>query len=177
MKNITISLSLIAIALALFISYKQFSVNQELVYVDVNVLLAEYKGMKDAKKEFEEKEKVWKANVDSLIVGFQNELKTYEKERSKYSKKELQLKQELLRNKQQQIDNYQRGVQKQAQDEEMKLTSGVIDEVNAFVKEYGKQHDFNIILGATSAGNILYAKEGIDITKKVIEGLNNEYTK
>ena len=36
------------------------------------------------------------ANVDSLLVGWQDELKKYEKERSRMSKKELKLKQECL---------------------------------------------------------------------------------
>ena len=59
--------------------YAQNAQKEDVVYIDVNVLMADYEGMKDAKKEFEEKSKVWQANVDSLIADFQNELKVYEK--------------------------------------------------------------------------------------------------
>ena len=85
------------------------------MYVDVNKLLDGYKRTKIVRAQFEEKAKTLNANVDSLLVDWQNELKIYEKERSKMSKKELELKQELLGNKQQQINNYQQAIQKQIQ--------------------------------------------------------------
>jgi len=62
--------------------------SSELVYVDVNKLLDGYKRTKVVKAEFDEKAKTMKANVDSLVAGWQNELKVYEKERSSMSKKE-----------------------------------------------------------------------------------------
>ncbi len=70
--------------------------------------------------EFEAKAKTLKSNVDSLVVGWQKELKIYEKERSKMTKKELALKQELLGNKQQQINNYQQAIQHQVEEEDKK---------------------------------------------------------
>ncbi|MCT4645001.1 MAG: OmpH family outer membrane protein [Carboxylicivirga sp.] len=176
MNKITSFIAIFALILSGYLFTKNLLHKEDqIVYVDVNVLMSKYKGMQDAKKEFEKVNKTMQANVDSLIVGFQNDLKEYEKERRKLSKKEIELKQELLRNKQQQIDGYQRATAKKAQDEEMKLTKEVVDEVNSFIENYGKKNNFNIILGATSAGNILYAKKGYDITEEVLEGLNNTY--
>lgn len=160
-----------------YLFYAQNSQKEDVVYIDVNVLMADYEGMKDAKKVFEEKSKVWQANVDSLIVGFQNELKVYEKERSKMTKKENELQQELLRNKQQQVGNYQQAIQRQSEEEDAKLSGEVVNEVNAYIKEYGKNHHYKIIIGANSSGNVLYAQEGVDITQEVLTGLNAEYVK
>ncbi|MGY0408627.1 MAG: OmpH family outer membrane protein, partial [Polaribacter sp.] len=103
------------------------------------------------------------------------ELKDYEKNRSKYSKKELALKQELLGNKQQQINNYQKAIQKQVQKEDKKATQTVINDINDFVKEYGKKKGYKIIFGASGSGNIMYADETSDLTKIVLEGLNKEF--
>lgn len=166
------------LVVSIYCSYNLwFKTEEQIVYIDINILLADYKGMENAQKEFGKKRKVWQANVDSLIVNFQEELKTYEKSRSKMSKKENELKQELLKNKQQQLGNYQEAISKQSTEEENRLTLEVIDQINAFIKNYGENHHYKIILGANSSGNLLYAKEGIDITKDVLDQLNAAYVK
>ena len=175
MNKLALPLSLIAIALSIF-SFFYFYTSSDLVYVDVNKLLDGYKRTKVAKAEFEAKAKTLNANVDSLMTDWQKELKTYEKERSKMSKKELELKQQLLSNKQQQINNYQQAIQKQIQEEDKKTTQTVINDINDYVKEYGKKKGYKIIFGASGSGNIMYAdEEGADLTQDVLEGLNAEY--
>lgn len=91
------------------------------------------------------------------------------------TKKELELKQELLQNKQQQINNYQQAIQKQIQEEDQKMTQTVINDINDYVKEYGKQNGYRIIFGAKGGGNIMYAKETADLTQTILNGLNAQY--
>ena len=174
MKKITLVTAFVALVLAaVSFYYSQKSSEQE--YVDVNKLLEGYKRTKVVRAEFEVKAKTLTANVDSLVAGWQKELKDYEKNRSKYSKKELELKQELLGNKQQQINNYQQAIQKQVQEEDKKATQTVINDINDFVKEYGKKKGYKIIFGASGSGNIMYADEASDLTPIVLEGLNKEF--
>jgi outer membrane protein len=173
MKKIALPIALIALLVSsISFFYKQSS---ELVYVDVNKLLEGYKRTKIVRTEFETKAKTLNANVDSLLVDWQNELKDYEKNRSNYSKKELELKQELLGNKQQQINNYQQAIQKQIQEEDKKSTQTVINDINDYIKEFGKEKGYKIIFGASGSGNIMYADEATDLTETVLEGLNKEF--
>lgn len=174
MKKLPILISL----LALLIAIASFFFNQNAskqVYVDVNKLMEGYSRTKIVRAEFQEKAKTLQANVDSLVTNWQNELKLYEKERSNYSKKELELKQELLGNKQQQINNYQQAIQKQIQEEDKKASQTVINDINDYVKEYGKKHKHQIIFGASGSGNIMYANEGADLTQEVLDGLNSDF--
>jgi len=174
MKKLPLLISIIAI---LFSSYTFWSTKNAStqVYVDVNKLLEGYKRTKVVRAEFETKAKKMNANVDSLMVGWQNELKKYEKERSRMSKKELKLKQELLSNKQNQVNNYQKAIQKKLQEEDKKSTQTVINDINDYVKEYGKNHSYNIIFGASGSGNIMYAKDVADLTNIVLDGLNKDF--
>ena len=149
--------------------------SNELVYVDVNKLLEGYKRTSVERDAFTKKTKVLKANVDSLVTNWQNELKRYEKERASMSAKEIELKQELLGNKQQQLNNYQQAIQKQIQEEDQKMTQTVINDINACVKDYGKKNGYRIVFGAGGAGNIMYADEAADLTQNVLEGLNAQY--
>ena len=174
MKKLTLPISLIALAASIF-SFFYLQSSSELVYVDVNKLIDGYQRTKAERTKFEEKANTLQANVDSLIGDWQEELKTYEKERSSMTKKELELKQELLTNRQQQIGNYQQAVQKQIQEEDQKATQTVVNDINDFVKEYGKKNNYKIIFGAGGSGNIMYADDDADLTQEVLEGLNKEF--
>lgn len=174
LKKIPLLIALLALLISCASIYSTYNSSQ-LVYVDINKLMDGYKRTKVERAKFEEKAKGLQANVDSLIGSWQKELKLYEKERSSMSKKELTLKQELLSNKQQQIGNYQQAVQKQIQDEDQKATQTVINDINDYVKEYGKEHGYKIIFGASGGGTIMYADEAANLTDEVLEGLNKEY--
>ncbi len=152
-----------------------YNSSSDLVYVDVNKLLDGYDRTEVERAKFEEKAKQLQANVDSLIANWQQELQTYEKDRASMSQKEIELKQELLSSKQQQIGNYQQAIQKQIQEEDQKATQTVINDINDYIKEYGKQNNHKIIFGASGSGNIMYADEATDLTEEVLEGLNKEY--
>ena len=174
MKRFSSILPLLALVIALVALYFSRS-SSELVYVDVNKLIEGYSRTKVAKAEFDKKATLMKGNIDSLMNGWQKELQSYEKERASMSAKELKLKQELLQNKQQQINGYQEAIQKQIQEEDKKVTQTVINDINDYVKEYGKKHGYKIIFGASGGGNIMYAQESTDLTQEVLKGLNDSY--
>jgi outer membrane protein len=158
------------IALSIFI----FSKDQKVVYVDSTKLLNEYQGMKDARAAYQQKANTWKANIDTLANEVQQQIFKYEKEARSMTAKERQLSEELIRNKQKQFADYQKAINTQAQQEDSKMTSEVLAQVNAFLKKHGEVKDYEIIL-ATADGNLAYAKTDLDITKEVLEGLNREY--
>jgi len=56
-----------------------------------------------------------------------------------------------------------------------KVTQTVINDINDYVKEYGKEHGYKIIFGASGGGNIMYADDSSDLTNEVLKGLNSEY--
>jgi outer membrane protein len=58
--------------------------------------------------------------------------------------------------------------------EEQKNSIALRDSINNFMKEYNATHGYDIILSRMGE-NILFANEALDITKEVIDGLNNRY--
>jgi outer membrane protein len=176
MNKITLYVATVAVVLSVVAIYFAKSSSQ-LVYVDVNKLITGYEKTKVAKAEFDKKANLMKSNVDSLVANWQKELKNYEKERTSFSPKELKLKQELLGNKQQQINSYEEAIQKKIQEEDKRVTQTVINDINDYIKEYGKGHSYQIIFGASGGGNIMYADESTDLTEEILKGLNAEYGK
>lgn len=176
MKKVPLMVAILALIVSSVGFYFAKS-SSELVYVDVNKLIEGYNRTKLVKAEFEKKTNTAKNQIDSLMAGWQKELQAYEKERTVLSAKELELKKEVLSNKQQQINAYQESMQKHMIEEEKKTTQTVINDINDYIKEYGKKNGYKIIFGASGTGNIMYADESSDLTEQVLKGLNEEYGK
>ncbi|KAA3624111.1 MAG: OmpH family outer membrane protein [Flavobacterium sp.] len=174
MKKLTLLISLVALIISIF-SFFYFQSTSELVYVDVNKLMDGYKRTAIERAKFESKAKQLQSNVDSLVSNWQNEIKDYERERLTMSKKEIELNQELLKTKQQQISNYQQAIQNQISEEDQKASQTIINDINDYIKEFGKVNNYRIIFGASGSGNIMYADSSTDLTEEVLEGLNNQY--
>ncbi len=167
--NVLVVLNLIAlIVLAAFF----LADRDTIVFIDSTKVINSYDGMAEARKAYQAKVTAWKANIDTLAVEVQKEVLRYEKEGARMSPREKDLSQELIRTKQEQLIGYQKAVNEQAGQEDATATKKVIDEINAYIKAYGQANGYTIVLAATEYGNIVYAEEYLDITEKVIEGLN-----
>nr|WP_299338452.1 OmpH family outer membrane protein [Allomuricauda sp.] len=175
MNKLTFPISILALLSSVLVFFFSQS-KSDLVYVDINQLVEGYERTKTEREAFNRKANTLKANADSLLMNWQNELKAYEKQRASMTNKELELKEDLLQNKQQQINNYQQVIQKQIQEENQKMTQTLINDINDYVKEYGKSNGYPIIFGAGGNGNIMYAEDASDLTKTILEGLNEAYS-
>jgi outer membrane protein len=49
------------------------------------------------------------------------------------------------------------------------------NQLNQYVQDFGKEQGYDYLLGASGQGSIMYAKENEDVTKEVIEYVNNKY--
>ena len=72
---------------------------------------------------------------------------------------------------------YREIIQQKVKTEEQKITKNALIPVDEYIKEYGKQHNYKIIFGATGLGNIIYKDDAIDITDIILEEVNNNYKK
>lgn len=163
------------IALILFVSYSFFFKSNKVVYVDAITLVMNYNGMKDARAELEKKMSVFNSNIDTLNMELEEKTTEYAQKKSKLSVNEKRLFEELIGAKQKQFANYQQMVQEKVQNENLQLTQKVLDKINDYVKRYGKEHNYELILAATQQGNIIYGTSDVNITEQIIEGLNREY--
>lgn len=175
-SRLTLTVSLFTFAGLIALAFYVFTIPQKLVYVDSGKLVNEYKGMQDARAVYQKKAATWKANIDTLTSEVQQRIMNYEKESSKLTAKERQLSEELIRTKQKQLMEYQQAMNTQAKQEDSKMTGEVVQQINAYLKKYGEENGYKIVMAATEYGNIAYADEGLDITEDVLEGLNQEYS-
>ena len=167
---------ILVVAAVVFLLGSMTLKDDKIAYVDSAKILNDYKGSAEAKKAYESKAKVWQANIDTLTGEVKAAIQKYEKSIATMSKKEQELSKQLIQAKQRQLADYQHGIQENAKQEDGKLTQSIVAQINAYLTKYGKEHNYKLILIANQSGTIAYAREGLDITTDVINGLNKEYT-
>lgn len=52
----------------------------------------------------------------------------------------------------------------------------IIRQLNAYTKQFGAEKGYDMIYGANSSGNIMYADSILDLTPQVIDYINKKYT-
>jgi outer membrane protein len=164
--------SLVFSIVALGISVLLFFKKDKIVYVDSIKLIANYNGAKALKIEFDAKAARWKSNLDTLASELEAELDKYEKINKTLSSKSRQEAANKLESMKQQYENYKQAVNDNARNEDQRITTQVLKEITAAVKKYGDRKGYAIIMGATTAGNIVYADPVSDVTDEVLSELN-----
>jgi outer membrane protein len=81
----------------------------------------------------------------------------------------------MLGQQQQQFLQYQQAIDEKIQEEDSKMMQEVLNQVNSFVESYALQNDYDLILGTTMSGNVLFGDKSLDITDALLAELNSHY--
>lgn len=173
-NNISLIVSALSIALSLLLVFGAFN-KKKIAYVRSSELVYSYLGMKDAHNKFEQKSQMWKANIDTLQRNYQTSISQYSMESPKLSAHDKEEREQILSQQQQSLRSYTEAINSKMQDEDKKMTEGVLNQINSFIENYGREHGYEVILGTTVSGNVLYGDDAIDITQEVLAALNTNY--
>ncbi|MEO1053053.1 MAG: OmpH family outer membrane protein [Bacteroidota bacterium] len=147
----------------------------KIAYVRSHDLIYAYDGTKEAMTAFNDKKSQWQANVDTLRTSFQRAVDMYNKEYPKLSLQEKQLRETGLQRQQQQWESYALAIEQKIEEEDDKMMQAILNQVNSSIKAYGEQNGYDVILGTTTSGSVLYGRESMDITDELIKVLNRQY--
>lgn len=141
-------------------------------YVDTSRLLQEYSEMKEVETEFTAKSESLKTELDSVARLFQAEVRTFQENMATMSKAEQEEAQMEFMRKQQMLQQSAQMKSNQLRAESDEVIDSLVTKVKDFVADYGKDNGYTYIFGSNESANIMYAKEGLDITDEVLEQLN-----
>ncbi|NQY09760.1 MAG: OmpH family outer membrane protein [Flavobacteriales bacterium] len=144
-------------------------------YIRSQELVYGYIGMKEAHNKFNEKAQNWEANIKNLQEDYQKELALYNQDFLGMSDVEKQERGSKMQAMQNNFVQYSEAIDKKAKEEDDKITEGVLNQINSFVEDYGDRNNYDVILGTSAAGSLMYGKEGIDITNEILDELNMNY--
>jgi outer membrane protein len=144
----------------------------KIAYVESAKVLESYKEMQGARQRYRQQVESWQANLDTLKNTVQQELDAYNKIRPTLPPAQRQVREARLTQRQKQYFDYKKAVTQKASQEEARVTDEVVRKADILMKQYGKEHGYDIVLAATDAGTVVYGREGRDITAEVIQALN-----
>ncbi len=165
--------ALILVVFLLFVYQYFFSI--KIVYVRSEVLISGYTGTKEAYALFENERKNLEANIDTMNMEYQNQIQSYNNSREKLSKEERINSEQYLDNQRNSLIQYTDVINEKIKEKEKKLSQDLFNQINSYIEEYSKRKGYDIVMGTTNSGNLLYGNKALDITDDLLLNLNNNY--
>lgn len=151
--------------------------SKSIVYVNTDSLLANYDYFKDAMKELENKRFRLETDLNNKGKSLQNEAAFFQQkaQQGNMSEDQARTTQQQLMKKEQDLIAYRDNASRNLSVEEAKKQEELLNKIQDFLKTSNKENNYDMVLGYSKGGGVLYANTNLEITKKVVEGLNKEY--
>ncbi|HCV16400.1 MAG TPA: hypothetical protein DF637_08720 [Rikenellaceae bacterium] len=152
----------------------------DIVFVQIDSLVNQYDMFNDLKSELESKAQTIQSDLTKRSRTFENDVKDFQQKVQKglITRSQAETQQQQLAMREQDLQNYANQKQVEMQEEEQVLYRRVFDALNSYLVKMNQEKGFAMIISTNSATNtILLGDSGLDITKMVVAGLNDEYIK
>lgn len=149
---------------------------KRIVFVNTDSLLTNYQFYKDAQKEFENKGYRLQVDLGQKERALQGEVAAIQQRASAMTQAELQAADLTLKKKGAELQQYSQQKQAELGQEQAKKNEELYNNIRNYITKINKENKFEFVLGYSKlGGGILFADESVDVTQKVLEGLNKEY--
>ncbi len=203
MKNISLTLNAILIIAVAILYYLQFSgkettndkitlnndspeiekvtdelkdTNSVVGYLDVDSLQKNYKLYEELINKLKAREKKYDKELKTKSAAFEKKVMEFQKKAPTMTQFEGQTRQKELADEEQRLYKLKDDFTQKFQNEEAKLNEEFQKKVKDYIKKHNEESKYDIIIGASQLGNIvLEYNDKIDITKEVVDGLNEQY--
>jgi outer membrane protein len=150
-----------------------------IAFVNMDTLLVKYSMYIDYQDQLRDKQNKLEAQLttssrsyERQVVDFQDKVQKGLVTRSQAQEMEMQLMQ-----KQQDLLQLKDRLSLELMEEEQVMNRRLQFAIYEFLEEFNSKGEYQYILGHQFGGPILYSDKALDITDKVIEGINEEYRK
>jgi outer membrane protein len=145
------------------------------VYVQVDSLLTNYDYFKDAKKALENKHFQLENELNTKGRSLQNEVAFFQQKAQTMTPDQARSTEAQLMKKQQDLVGYRDQAMAGLQQEEASKNEELYKQIRSYIEKYNKDNKYEYVLGYSLGGGILFADKSLDVTQKIVEGLNKAY--
>ena len=154
------------------------SCNQtKIAYIDVEVLMKDYTATKDLEVKLKAKQEVFAKELDSLQGPFQLKVQEYYKLAPKMTPQKRAEAEGALQQEQQFLQARQQQASQELQKENQENSEALTKKVDSFVADYAKAKGYQLIIGTSGKGTVMYGDEKMNVTADILEVLNKDYSK
>lgn len=165
-KKITLAVTVILI-IGCLMSFMSFG-HLKVVYVNTYSVYNEFKLKKELEDKLKRTQLTRKVLLDSLRVKIQMASIKLDRsdDRTFYAQLDKMKEGYYTKEKQYAEDNALQSQQ---------YTDEVWKQLNQYIKDFGSEKGYDYIIGANGEGNLMYAKEQNDVSKELIQFVNEKY--
>jgi len=149
---------------------------KRIVFVNSDSLLTNYQFYKDAQKEFENKGYRLQVDLGQKERALQAELQAIQQRASAMTQAQLQAADMTLKKKGAELQQYSQQKQAELGQEQAKKNEELYNNIREYIAKVNKENKYEFVLGYSQiGGGILFADPSVDVTQKLVDGLNKEY--
>jgi outer membrane protein len=193
MKKLTVILFVVLFVLVAVLFYFQFSGNktsksgapgnvvnstaQGIVYVNIDTIIFNFDMFKDRRNDLMTKQKNAEGELASKGSQFEKNAKDYQEKVNKGLITRAQAAQieQALQTQQNELLGLRDKLQTDLMEEEQVINRQVIDYITKYLEDNKSDYNYQFILGKSFGSVVLYGETSLEITAKVLEGLNKKY--
>jgi outer membrane protein len=151
-----------------------------IAYVNTDSLWKNYEKVKILEAELEKSGNRIESELKGRANTLQQEAYSFQEkiQSGSVTQEQAQAKEAELMQKQQDLYQLKQEYEEKAADETVKKNEELRKEIFAFIDKYNKEHEnYTFVLSYSSLGSIMVADSTLDITKPILDGLNEAYKK
>jgi outer membrane protein len=158
-----------------FANYDQLRV----AYVNIDSLLADYQMYIDKRDEFIDDQTNSQEELQNKSQQLQQEFQDLQEKLNKglITRAKARMMQQELGQKEQQLYQMRNAMTSQLAEKEQVIYRQVLNSITEFLDDYAAAHNYHYVLSYSFGGPVLYRADKFDVTRDVLEGLNEEYKK
>ena len=156
---------------------KPESLSEGIVYVSIDTIIFNFDMFADRRNDLLEKQKSAEAELNSKGTQYERGVKDYQEKVNKglVTRATAAEMEQALVQQQQDLINLRDQLQTNLMEEEQVMNRQIMDYITRYLEDNKSQYSYNFILGKSFGGMVLYSDNALDITSKVLEGLNKQY--
>lgn len=151
----------------------------KIAYVDIDTLLTNYDLWIELNEEMIRKEENIRATLNEKAKNLQTDYEDFERKLNNnafVTRERAEAEQARILKKREELEALQERLTNELAIENNKNSLLFRDSINAYIRDYNKEHGYNIILSRIG-DNILYIDYAMNITQEIIDGLNARHAK
>jgi outer membrane protein len=159
------------VAVALFISQNALAAPKtNIAVVNISKIFDEYAKTQEVDKEFQSEGRIKQEERDGIV----HEIRRLRDEQSLLSDDQRSGKQDEIEEKLKELDSFDLEVKRMIERKRNSAIRDVFKDIESTLQQYGERKGYEMILNDRA---VLYRGGSFDITKDVVQELNNEYKK
>ena len=151
----------------------------KIAYVDIDTLLTSYNLWIELNEEMIRKEENVRATLNEKAKSLQTDYEEFERKLNNnafVTRERAEAEQNRILKKREELEMLQERLTSELAIENEKNSLLFRDSINAYIRDYNKEHGYNVIL-SRMGDNILYIDYTMNITRDIIDGLNARHAK